>query len=189
MEIRLLRFAISYCLILSLFLAFPLSTHAKVARIELSKLIQQSNYIVLARVESITEMDGVKIARAVPLQAFKGANNLTAFYFVAEPTWTCDTSQAKQDETALFFLNQSRGQIIKRRLLRKPDARVTVQPLFFIAHSGRGKMPLRVVNGAHYVVAPPGDVVLPRRMKRVPGILLSDLVAEIPKQRSFMSTK
>jgi len=51
----------------------------------------------------------------------------------------------------------------------KPPAHVRLSPLFFIAHSGRGRMPLRVVGGRTYVTLWTRDVILASRIKTIAG--------------------
>ncbi len=66
-----------------------------------------------------------------------------SFLFRASSGWICDTSGAVKDETALFFLG------------RGDDG------TFYIQHAGRGRMPLREVNGKTYVTLW-DNVVFPR---------------------------
>jgi hypothetical protein len=152
----------------------------------------------------------MKIARAVPLREFKATHPgrlahpaadsgraSSCFYFVAEPTWTCDTSDAVAGETVLLFLSRVREQTIERPNLGKPPVRVGAakqQALFYIAHSGRGRMPVRQVNGQTYVTLWTEDVLLPPGIQTIDGphpgsaeyirsALLTDMVREPPLQK------
>jgi hypothetical protein len=147
--------------------AFP--GEARVRSIKLSELIRGSDYIVLARVDRVLTIDGLKVAKAVSRQALKGPPNGKAFYFIADRTWTCDISAAETGETALLFLVRARSDRIERRMIRMPTAHVTLKPLFHIADSGRGRMPLRTVNGQTYVTLWTDDVELPARITTIAG--------------------
>jgi hypothetical protein len=140
---------------------------AKVRPTTLVQLARESEYIVLARVEDLLTSNGLRVAKAVPQTTLKGVEDTSAFYFVAERTWTCDTSTALKGETALLFLCRSPGGTVERELLHKPTVHVPLRPLFFIGHSGRGRMPLRVVDGLTCVMVP-GDVLLGTRVKALP---------------------
>jgi hypothetical protein len=176
------------------------SAQAKVPRVTLGYLIRTSDYIVLARVEGVDARAGMKIARAVPLREFKATHPADSgrapFYFVAEPTWTCDTSDAAPGETVLLFLSRVREQTIVRPDLGQPPVRVGAakqQPLFCIAHSGRGRMPARQVNGKTYVTLWTDDVLLPPGIPTINGphpgtgeyirsALLTDMVREMIRE-------
>jgi hypothetical protein len=69
----------------------------------------------------------------------------------------------------LLFLVRSKNSVVERRFWRKPPVRVNVSPLFFIAHSGRGRMPLRVVGGTTYVTLWTDDVTLPSHLRTIAG--------------------
>lgn len=122
--------------ILALFTVTQLS--AKVARIEFSKLIAISELIVVATVDSVGFPIGKRYARATVKEVWKGTN-LSKVEFLASPTWTCDISEAKKGETVLLFLTQSK----KSRS-------------YAIAHSGRGRMPLRTIAGKRCATFWPG---------------------------------
>jgi hypothetical protein len=147
--------------------AFP--GEAKVGRIKLGELIRGSDCILLAQVEQMLTIDGLKVAKAVPRQVLKGSPNVTTLYFVADKTWTCDISTAQTGETALLFLVKAKSDRIERRMIRKPTARVTLKPLFLIGDSGRGRMPMRTVKGRTYVTLWTGDVELPTQIRNIPG--------------------
>jgi hypothetical protein len=119
---------------------------AKVASIEFTNLVADSELIVIAKVESVSSpLIGKKYAKARVLEVWKGTNSVTV-EFLASPTWTCDISQAKAGDTVLLFLTKS------------DESRS-----YAIAHSGRGRFPLRVVDGKNYVTFWP-DVLLPKEM-------------------------
>ena len=107
---------------------------------------------------------------------WKGTNTATV-EFLASPTWTCDISEAKKGETVLLFLTKSG----KSRS-------------YAIAHSGRGRLPLRTVAGKSYATFWPG-VILPKDIPTIDGpepkwdfirsvevTLLRDLVKKAPQK-------
>jgi hypothetical protein len=181
------------------FLASADSARAKVGGMTLKEMIKYSAYIVVARVESVKVVDGIRVARAVPQQEFKGERGQKPFYFVAEGTWRCDTSTAVEGETVLLFLSRIKDNVVKRDMIGKPVARVKVEPLFSITHSGRGRMPVRIVEGKTYVTLWTGGVSLPRSMKSIPGeekryssfrsVLLSDIVQILSRLKPALAAR
>jgi hypothetical protein len=100
----------------------------KVATIQLTNLIGDSELIVVATVKSVSfPLFGKRYAKAEVTEVWKGTA-ATTIDFLASPTWTCDTSKAVSGETVLLFLKKSG----KSRS-------------YLIAHSGRGRLPLRTV--------------------------------------------
>jgi hypothetical protein len=120
---------------------------AKVARTTLGQLIMGSEAIMIAHVEGLLSFDGLTVARAVPARVLKGRERGTPIYFVAGPTWACDTSTAVRGETVLLFLLHAKSARVERRHIHRPTARVAVQPLYFLDAAGRGRLPIREVNG------------------------------------------
>jgi hypothetical protein len=142
---------------------------ASVGSVSVAELARQADCIALARVDGVRTVDGLKVAKVSPQKVWKGNLKSGSVYLVAEPMWTCDTSTAKPGETVLLFMRRAKGPVVERRFWRKPPARVRLSPLFFIAHSGRGRMPLRVVGGKTYVTLWTGDVTLPSHIKTIAG--------------------
>lgn len=66
-------------------------------------------------------------------------------------TWTCDISDAKKGETVLLFLTKG------------GEARS-----YAIAHSGRGRLPLRTVDSKSYATFWP-DIRLPKDTPTIDG--------------------
>jgi hypothetical protein len=133
-----------------LFLAVP-RLSAKVAALQLDELVEGSDLIVLAEVESVTKpLIGERKATARVLEVWKGSP-IETVRFIASPTWTCDISEAVEGETVVLFL-------------AKGD-----NPRFYtIAHSGRGRMPLRSVDGVTYATLWP-EVRLPEGTPTIEG--------------------
>ena len=125
---------------------------ANVAAISFDELVQRSDLIVVAKVESISPpLIDKRYAKAKVMEVWKGAQT-ERVEFLASPTWACDISEAKQGETVLLFLtkgNKSRS--------------------YAIAHSGRGRMPLRTVGGKSYATCWP-DVRFPKDTPTIAGL-------------------
>src|SRR6185436_10184347 len=94
--------------ILVLFAMFAATAvSAKVAKISFDELIQQSELIVIAKVESVSKpLIGKRYAKAKVTEVWKG-NGAEQVKFLASPTWTCDISNAEKGETVLLFLIKS----------------------------------------------------------------------------------
>ena len=142
---------------------------AKVAAISFEQLAQDSDVIVIAKVESTSRSpDGQQYAKAIVTEVWKGTP-LKQIEFRATPTWACDTSAATTGETVLLFLKKG-GQ---------PRA-------YAIAHSGRGRMPLQTVNGKVSASVSP-DVQLPKNTSTTNGSVeiatLRDLVKKVMEKK------
>jgi hypothetical protein len=138
-------------------LGFALSASplwARVADISLKELVDGCDLIVVATVSKVEDAPGdlklgeevtvpVEIATARVLEVWKG-NAPREVRYVASPTWTCDVSDAKVGERVVLFL-------------KKPEG----WPIRVIAHAGRGRMPIRDVNGKLYATIRADDVRLP----------------------------
>ncbi len=118
----------------------------------LSDLVVPSDQIVLARVISVSEgADGLKRARADVREVWKGRPDKEVT-FLASRTWACDISFAEAGESVVLFLvwSESRGE-------------------FVIALSGRGRMPLRDVQGRSFATIWVNDVLLPEGTPTIDG--------------------
>src|SRR5688572_17287547 len=79
---------------------------AKVASISFEQLVQNSDIIVVAKVESVSHpLIGKRYAKAKVMEVWKGTQT-ERVEFLASPTWTCDISEAKKGETVLLFLTK-----------------------------------------------------------------------------------
>ena len=116
---------------------------AKVAPTSFVRLAESSDLIVLAKVDSVTgkPSDPGRRAKATVTEVWKGPKVATV-EFHASSTWTCDITDAKPGETVLLFLSKGKG------------------AGWVLNASGRGRMPLRTVDGKTYVT-PFADVILP----------------------------
>jgi hypothetical protein len=127
------------------------SALAKVGGISFDELVQRCDIIVVAKVESVTRsISGNRFAKAKITEVWNGAETVRV-EFLASPTWTCDVSEAKKGETVLLFL------------VKSDESRS-----YMIAVSGRGRMPLRIVNGKSYATFWP-EVRLPKDTATIDG--------------------
>ena len=153
MSARAGKFAATVSIIALTLLSIQASATARVSRISFEKLIQDSDIIALARVEAVrTGRGGQKSAEATVLELWKG-ESAKAIKFLASPTWTCDIANAVEGERAALFLGK----------------RPFFSSMLEIAHSGRGRMPLRDIDGVEYATIWTADVILPRDIPTVPG--------------------
>jgi hypothetical protein len=134
-----------------------------VAPMSLKELVDASDLIVLAAETKLE--DGpthlklgedevrfpIKIATARVLEVWKG-NAVREVRYLASPSWICDISDAKVGERVVLFL-------VKPKDL----------PFRVIAHSGRGRMPLRDVKGKSYATIWADDVRLPKGVVTISG--------------------
>jgi hypothetical protein len=139
------------CSLLATFLLSAAS--ARIGSTTIEELIARSDEIVIATVSELlptsTSDKDLVYATASIQRTLKGSLS-DSFLFRASAGWICDTSGAVKDETALFFLG------------RGDDG------TFYIQHAGRGRMPLRVIDGKTYVTLW-DNVVLPKEAPTVAG--------------------
>ena len=168
--------SITRLLLVLILVAEPAELEAKVASIEFSELAKEADLIVLGMVKDVTTIQGAKLARVKVLATYKG-EKLEELFFLAQPTWTCDISEAQRGETALLFLSASKDiprQGMERMLFRSLPTRKKLEnglgpSLFVISDSGRGRMPLRMIEGQQYATLWLADVVLPPSVHTVAG--------------------
>jgi hypothetical protein len=94
------------------------------------------------------------------------------FFFLAQPTWTCDIAEAVKGETAVLFLTPYVGgkDMFGRLPTRKELGQAGItKPMFLISDSGRGRMPLRAIRGEKYATLWVGDVKLPTSVPTISG--------------------
>jgi hypothetical protein len=134
-------------------LFFPAIASARVGSMPFDHLVVYSEFIVLAKVTELLPASGsdndVVFATASVQRTFKGSLS-GSFLLRASPGVICDSSMAIKDETALFFLN------------RGDDG------IYYIQFAGRGRMPLRQVDGKTYVSLW-REVVLPEDAPAIAG--------------------
>jgi hypothetical protein len=176
--------------------------HAKVGSVEFSTLVRQADVIVLGTVVDVTTVKGVKVARVKVLETYKG-RKVNELFFLAQPTWTCDISDAVKGETALLLLSSytdPRSGMEKMFLSPLPsrkDFEGAGNAMFLIIDSGRGRMPLRTVNGQQYATLWVGDVRLPASVQTgrnpnqkysfIRSVRLTDLVGLVGTSMASLS--
>lgn len=139
-------------------------------------LVRKADVVALGKVVGVDLINGVKIARVKVLQTYKG-HRLDVLSFVAQPTWTCDISDAVTGETALLLLhsysnsrNTSEQPLFSPRASpAKLEAGGAAKPIFLLMHSGRGRMPVRTIAGQQYVTLWADEVRLPASIRTVTG--------------------
>jgi hypothetical protein len=159
---------------------------AAVPETTLCELTAVADFIVIATTVGITEVEGVRLARATVQQSLKGDLE-GEFYFLAEGTWSCDISGAEEGERDLLFLNAYEYQTPQKALVssdEEPNIGVFKEPSRFkskvsrvtgtsrllqIAWAGRGQMPLRTVDNQAYVTIWTEDVQLPTSVETIDG--------------------
>lgn len=106
-----------------------------------SRLFTMAHRVVIAKVVSIERIDGRRWARLAVSRDLKGPAGLRELVVLAQPTWTCDTSDAKLGEEALWFLVDARDPKtfwgFERPAIEKLPA-----SSYLIANSGEGRLPI-----------------------------------------------
>ena len=131
---------------------------------------------MLGKVVGLDTINGVRIARVKVLETYKG-RWLDVLSFIAQPTWTCDISDAVTGETALLLLYSYTNQRnTSEQPLFSPDASPeeleaggATTPIFLLMHSGRGRMPVRKIGSQQYVTLWVDDVRVPASIPTVAG--------------------
>ena len=140
----------------------PYLSQGQGGALTLKELIDGSDLIVVASETKIEDgpaglklgedvMPPIKVATARVLEVWKG-NAGHEVRYVASSTWTCDISEAKVGERVVLFLMKPKD-----------------WPFMLIEHSGRGRMPIRDVEGKLYATIWAKDVRLPKGFMTIPG--------------------
>jgi hypothetical protein len=129
----------------------------KIAKIELSKLVQCSYYIARARIERTERVplpfsvdgkpESYEIAVANVVEPLKNTCKRQRLVFSIESSGICDSSGAEPGETALLFLESYDGIVSRSGGSLPPFYHYTIPPalrrgVWQLAHAGRGRMPL-----------------------------------------------
>lgn len=149
------------------FFATPAS--AKVAPTSLAELAKRAAVILVGQVAAVHELGGSRVAEVELLRVVKGYVETSRVFVFAQPTWTCDIADARKGETALFFLADGREMKQSRQFWRELDRARGSAPFFMIEWSGRGRMPVRMVDGIEFVTLWTADVWLPTEVSTVDG--------------------
>lgn len=179
-----------------LFLAAECSP--KVAPTTLKELTAHAELIVVGKVVRVTNVKGLRVAEVQVAATIKG-NSPTTIYYLAQPTWVCDTSAATIGEETLFFFSKYKFDPNPASIAYvKPTGsagRYTIQddatpvgafkePIGFreqitalvdaghfwqVSWAGRGRMPIRNLHGTKYATLWIDDVRLPAGIPTVSG--------------------
>ncbi len=182
--------------LLPIVLSFSGSSAPKVAKCPLKDLTRFADAIFVGRVEEVlmvvqpdhrSEYDSadplpycslIPIAKVSVQRPLKGVKRGEVAHYLAMSTWICDTTTADTGETALFFLERSDWADQLTATFRSNLKRRTGEPTtHLLGHVGRGRMPLRIVDGEEYVTFRT-DIVLPEDLATIDG--------PGPKKRSFI---
>jgi hypothetical protein len=162
-----MRYHLAILSLLAIGLALcPSSVTASVGKITLKELVDGSDLIVLATVTKIEDgpanlklgedvFPPIKIATARVMEVWKG-NTGHEVRYVASSTWVCDISNAKIGERVVLFL-------------MTPEDWPKDWPFRLLAHSGRGRMLIRDVEGKAFATIRTHDVRLPKGLMTIPG--------------------
>lgn len=131
-------------------MATPVRSESYSEPAEVRDVAARSELIVLARVDSLVSSEGEPtVAFATVEETWKGPTH-EHIQFIASPSWQCDAAEAVKGETVVLFLREDAG---------KP---------YRIGSNGRGRLPLRDIDGVKYVTIW-DDFVLPLGTPMVPG--------------------
>ena len=170
---------------------------SKVAPTTLEALTAKANLIVVGRVTKLITVKGIQVAEVQVERTLKGST-LPSVYYLAQPTWICDTTKGTVGEEALFFFNEYKfdPELVSMAFVRSTgggrykvedgalptgafkepvgfhdEIRAITGPssFFQVSWSGRGQMPIREVHATKYVTLWVGDVLLPPNIPTMNG--------------------
>ena len=147
-----------------------IGVQAKVATISIGELARASDLILVAEVQRVEVKAGVQVARVRVIRFIKGEAECP-IAFVAEPTWTCDTSAAVPGERVLLYLTaavapQERTMNGKNVGAVQASCKREGTQLYVLSHSGRGRIRLSLTKGQWVAPVTRGDA-------RGPGLNLN----------------
>lgn len=151
------------CLSIVAVVVFASTCFADAGTMELSRMVKFSDLIVVGRVLN-AKVNGKPVAELEIIQTLKGDSSRKRVRFFAAPIWVCDVSAAEENETGLFFLRRYFTDDPAERALpqNEPDG----VPVFFITHSGRGRMIFKNIDGEDFVYAHRhGEVKFPNSLR------------------------
>jgi hypothetical protein len=170
----------------------------KVAPTTLRELTASSDLIVVGKVTTVISVKGLHVAQLQVTTTIKGRSPST-IYYLAQPTWICDTTSATVGEETLFFFTKYRFDPHPASMAYvKPAGEAGVytieggasplvafkEPTGFreqisavvgdgyfwqVSWAGRGQMPIKDLSGTKYATLWVGDVRLPEGINTVGG--------------------
>jgi hypothetical protein len=137
---------------------------AEAGTMTLADMIKYSDLIVVGKVVD-ARVQGKRVAELEVTRVLKGDPSLKRVRFYAAPIWACDISAAEQNEVGLFFLTNDLLNDPKEKHPPYRDSEGVA--VFFITHSGRGRMIFEHIDGDDYVYAyKGGEVKFPGSLRR-----------------------
>ena len=166
----------------ALLLNAPLAV-ARVQGVSLAELVQLSDQVVVGKVLRVHQVSGLRVAEVEVVETLKGQTPVPHLFFLAQPTWICDVTEAEAGETALLFLEASDGVLelqnmppgdgefrkAPRGFRRQLDRLRRGSPFFVVAQAGRGHMAVRSLEGQDVATIWTDDVRLPAAISTFPG--------------------
>jgi hypothetical protein len=188
-----------FCAMLAfLLMLFTGESFPRVAPTTLRELTGNATLIVVGKVTNVRDVKGLKVAEVRITKTLKGTPQ-SAVYYLAQPTWICDTTGATVGEETLFFFEKYRFDAHPASMAyvksAGPAGSYTIEdgatpagafkepigfrealtamlggaPFWQVSWSGRGQMPLRNVRDAKYATLWISDVRLPAEMSTITG--------------------
>jgi hypothetical protein len=156
---RMMRLLTTLCLSFVVVVVCSTTCSADAGTMTLAEMIKYSDLVIVGKVVNVT-VNGKRIADVAVTQTLKGDRSLTRIRFYAFPIWTCDVSAAEQNETGIFFLRSHFTDDSAEKTA--PQDKLDGIPVFFLTHSGRGRLIFQHVDGDDFVYANKrGDVKFP----------------------------
>jgi len=123
-----------------------------------------SDLIVLGRVTEVTTIgNGFKLASVDVIRTLRGQTGAVRLRYIASPITLDDISDAHVGETAVLFLRKP-----QKPPSEYPDDVLEItrgQPLFFIAHAGRGRLvPVRIDRNDWIYLRLGHGILLPQKL-------------------------
>jgi hypothetical protein len=170
----------------------------KVAPTTLRELTTSSDLIVAGEVTRVSSVKGLRVAEVRVTTTMKGQSSST-IYYLAQPTWICDTTSAIVGEETLFFFTKYRfdphpasmayvkptgdpgtyaieNDVSPLGAFKEPtgfreqiNALVGDSHFWQVSWAGRGQMPIRDLRGTKYATLWVGDVRLSESIHTVSG--------------------
>ena len=145
----------------------PVEATAKVASAPLAEVVAGAAVIVVAKDVAVRKVGKVRVGRAAVVRVLKGDPHLKEVLYLADPTWACDTAEVKVGQRSLLLL---RDVPKPGGPLELPDlpTRIGDQPILQIHWAGRGRMPIRRIDGQEFATVW-DEVILPKEIEQRPG--------------------
>lgn len=134
--------------VLAIFVFLVVPALAKLGPTKLEELIKGADFIVTGKVVKVHQAGRIKLAEVEIDKTYKGNTTLKNIFYLATPTWTCDTSGANEGETSLLLLKtmsdwrtlsiiSEQSAVVRKQL----SSLIGGRPFFGITVSGLGRMP------------------------------------------------